>query len=189
MEKDRGVALTQHHLLSLKGTGNDIKALEEFRTKFDYIYQALDVGGRPTDSAMRSLMFEQLKNHPKMALVIDKFRNASSSSSKRTAQWFYEKMVSRLTRIFHRWGQRLMLHPTSPTNQEKGTKLQKVIRIPSHRNLQSLTSLTNLRSLTNLTDKGAKEVDAAAAKGKGKKGDKGRVTKVRVIRDSHHLQD
>ena len=63
MEKDRGVALTQHHLLSLRVTGNDIKALEEFRTKFDYIYQALDTGERPTDSAMRSLMFEQLKNH------------------------------------------------------------------------------------------------------------------------------
>ena len=93
MEKDRGVALTQHHLLSLRVTGNDIKALEEFRTKFDYIYQALDTGERPTDSAMRSLMFEQLKNHPRMALVIDKFRNASSSSSKRTSQWLYEKMV------------------------------------------------------------------------------------------------
>ena len=71
MEKDRGVALTQHHLLSLRVPGSDIKALEECRTKFDYIYiyQALDTGERRTDSAMRSLMFEQLKNHPKMALV------------------------------------------------------------------------------------------------------------------------
>ena len=129
---------------------------------------------------------KQLKNHPKMALVIGKFRNASSSSSKRTAQWLYEKMVEvveihqleentqsvdkNLSQI-----QRLMLHQTSQTNQ--GTKPQKVIRIPSHRNLQSLTSLTNLRSLTNLTDKRAKEVDAAAAKGKGKKGDKGKGDK------------
>lgn len=39
MEKDRRVALTQHHLLSLRVSGNDIKSLEEFRTKFDYIYQ------------------------------------------------------------------------------------------------------------------------------------------------------
>ena len=52
MEKDRGVALTQHHLLSLRVTGTDIKALAEFRTKFDYIDQALDTGERPTDSAM-----------------------------------------------------------------------------------------------------------------------------------------
>ena len=93
MEKDRGVALTQHHLLSPRVTGNDIKALEEFRTKFDYIYQALDSGERPTDSAMRSLMFEQLKNHPKMALVIDKFRNASSSSSREHLNGFMKRWL------------------------------------------------------------------------------------------------
>ena len=33
MEKDRGVALTQHHLLSLRVNGNDIKALEEVSNK------------------------------------------------------------------------------------------------------------------------------------------------------------
>ena len=38
-------------------------------------------------------MFEQLKNHPKMALVIDKLNNASPSSLKRSAQWLFEKMV------------------------------------------------------------------------------------------------
>ena len=93
MERDRGVALTQNHLLNLKMSGSDVKALEDFRNKFDFIAQALEVTDRPSDTAIRSLLFEQLKSHPKMQLTIDKFRNASSSSSKRTWNWLYEKLV------------------------------------------------------------------------------------------------
>ena len=93
MERDRGVALTQNHLLNLKMNGSDLKALEDFRNKFDFIAQALEVTDRPSDTAIRSLLFEQLKSHPKMQLTIDKFRNASSSSSKRTWTWLYEKLV------------------------------------------------------------------------------------------------
>ena len=87
MERDRGVALTQNHMLNLKMNGSDVKALEDFRNKFDFIAQALEVNDRPSDTAIRSLLFEQLKSHPKMQLTIDKFRNASSSSSKRTWTW------------------------------------------------------------------------------------------------------
>ena len=93
MEKDKGVALTQSHLLNLKLLGNDVKALEEFRSKFDYIWQALEPSDRPAETAVRSHLFEQLKHHPKLQLAIDKFRNASSSSSKRTSKWLYEKMI------------------------------------------------------------------------------------------------
>ena len=46
----------------------------------------------PSDSALRSLLFENLKSHPKMALAIDKFREAKSGSSKRTWTWLYQKM-------------------------------------------------------------------------------------------------
>ena len=48
---------------------------------------------RPSSSAIRSLLFEQLKNHPSMMLTIDKFRNASTGSSKRTYQWLYDKLI------------------------------------------------------------------------------------------------
>ena len=93
MEKDKGVSLTQSHLLGLKVQGNDIQALENFRNKFDYVWQALEVEERPSSSAIRSLLFEQLKNHPSMMLTIDKFRNASTGSSKRTYQWLYDKLI------------------------------------------------------------------------------------------------
>ena len=81
-EKDTGVSLTQGHLLGLKVQGIDFQALENFRNKFDYVWQALEVEQRPSSSAIRSLLFEQLKNHPSMMLTIDKFRNASSGSPK-----------------------------------------------------------------------------------------------------------
>ena len=93
MEKDKGVALTQSHLLSLKLVGNDMKALEDFRAKFDYIWQALEPSDRPSESTTRSHLFEQLKNHPKLQLTIDKFRNASAGSSKRSSQWLYSKLI------------------------------------------------------------------------------------------------
>ena len=48
---------------------------------------------RPSSSAIRSLLFEQLKNHPSMMVTTDKFRNASSGSSKRTYQWLCDKLI------------------------------------------------------------------------------------------------
>ena len=79
--------------MGLKVQGIDFQALENFRNKFDYVWQALEVEQRPSSSAIRSLLFEQLKNHPSMMLTIDKFRNASSGSSKRTYQWLYDKLI------------------------------------------------------------------------------------------------
>ena len=93
MERDRGVALIQSHLLNLKMQGSDIKALEDFRNKFDFIWQALEVSDRPSDSSLRSLLFEQLKSHPKLQLAIDRFRNSSGTSSKRSYLWLYDKLV------------------------------------------------------------------------------------------------
>ena len=92
LEKDRGTSLTQHHLLSLTISGSDAKGLDEFRQKFNYILEALEVDERPTDVGIRSLMYEQLKNHPKMSLHIDRYRNSSANSNKRTWRWLYQKM-------------------------------------------------------------------------------------------------
>ena len=56
MEKDRGIALTQTHLLVLKMNGADIKVLEDFRHWFDVVRQALEVCERPSDQAIRSTL-------------------------------------------------------------------------------------------------------------------------------------
>ncbi|CAE7029195.1 GIP [Symbiodinium natans] len=93
LEKDRGTALTQHHLLSLTVQGSEVKGLIEFRQRFDFVWEALEPSERPSDNAVRSLLFENLKGRPLMSLHIDRFRNSSSSSSKRTWEWLYGKMV------------------------------------------------------------------------------------------------
>ena len=92
-DRDRGTALSQHHLLSLKMGGNDVKALEEFKQHCDYCYGALEATELPPENSLKSLRFENLKNQPKMALAIDKYREARQGSSKRTSTWLYGKMI------------------------------------------------------------------------------------------------
>ena len=93
LDKDRGTALSQHHLLSLKMQGNDVKALEDFKQRYDYCMGALESSEIPPESSLRSLLFENLKGHPKMMLVIDRFRESSAGSSKRTSKWLYQKLT------------------------------------------------------------------------------------------------
>jgi len=65
LEQDRGTALFQHRLLSLKiSSDQSVKSLEEFKQRFDYCMGSLEVGEHPTEASLRSL-FENLQNHPK----------------------------------------------------------------------------------------------------------------------------
>ena len=51
MEKDKGVALTQNHLLNVKmPSGSDVRSLE-FRNRFDFAWHALELTERPSESA------------------------------------------------------------------------------------------------------------------------------------------
>eukprot|EP00438_Fugacium_kawagutii_P007496 Skav230013 [mRNA] locus=scaffold1958:420290:428629:+ [translate_table: standard] len=92
LDKDRGASLSQHHLLALKLEGISIMSLIDFKSKFDYIAGSLEQVDMPSDQALRSLLFENLKSHPKLTLAIDKFREARVGSSKRTWDWLYQKM-------------------------------------------------------------------------------------------------
>lgn len=44
------------------------------------------------EASLRSLLFENLRKHPKMALAVDKFRQAAMGSRKRTSQWLHERL-------------------------------------------------------------------------------------------------
>lgn len=92
VDKDRGASLSQHHLLSLKLHGKDVKALEEFRQRMLYIVGSLEQSEMPQESALCSMLYEDVKRHPLMALAIDKFRCAREGSSKRTSQWLMERI-------------------------------------------------------------------------------------------------
>ena len=86
LDKDRGAAA--HPLMALKMDGTTVKSLVDFKSKLG----SLEQNDMPSDSALRSLLFEDLKGHPKMALSIDKFLEAKTRSSKRTWLWLYQKM-------------------------------------------------------------------------------------------------
>ena len=85
-------ALSQHHLLSLKLHGKDVKSLEDFRQKMQYIMGALEQSEMPQGSVLRSMLYENVKHHPLMALAIDKIRSARETSSKRAAKWLMQKI-------------------------------------------------------------------------------------------------
>ena len=126
-------------------------------------------------------MFEQLKNHPRMALVIDKFRNASSSSAKRTSQWLYEKMVEVLEihqleentqsvdKNLSQMGTKVNAAPNKPDKPGKGDKNPKGDK-ESQPNKPPKPHKPPKPAKPDKPDKGTAGVDAAAAKRKGKKG-------------------
>lgn len=50
------------------------------------------ISKKSNEASLRSLLFENLRNHPKMALAVDKFRQAAMGSRKRTSQWLHERL-------------------------------------------------------------------------------------------------
>ena len=86
LDRDRGTCLTQHHLLSLKNSGKDVKAWENFRTKYDFVFNS------KSESSLRTHLFEELKEHPLMLLQVDKLRCAKPGSHKRASNWLYDKI-------------------------------------------------------------------------------------------------
>ena len=57
-----------------------------------YIMGAVEHSEMPQESALRSMLYENVKHHTLMALAIDKFRSAKENASKRSSRWLMEKM-------------------------------------------------------------------------------------------------
>ena len=122
-----------------------------------------------------------------MALVIDKFRNASSSSSKRTSQWLYEKMVEvieihqleentqSVDKNLSQMGTKVDAAPNKPGKGDKN---------PSLTSLRSLTSPTNLQRLT----KGLRKLMLQLLRVRVRRVTRAKAIRVKVIRDSPHLR-
>ena len=106
----------------------------------------------------------------------------SSSSSKRTAQWLYEKVVEvieihqleentqSVDKNLSQMGTKVNAAPNKPDKPGKGDKVPKGDKDPQLR--PPKPDKPPKPSKPEKPDKGVAEVDAAAAKGKGKKGDK-----------------
>ncbi|CAE7661277.1 unnamed protein product [Symbiodinium sp. CCMP2592] len=101
LQKDRGTTLTQQHLLGIKLAGSSTAQLEEFKNRVDYVLGALEEDEMPSESAMRSFLYEQVKNVPKLQIQIDKFRSASVGSSRRSFKWLYHKLAEVIDEAHH----------------------------------------------------------------------------------------
>lgn len=184
LHKDRGAPLSQHHLLALRIEGTNIKSLVEFKSKFDYCVGPLEQTDMPADSALRSLLFENLKSHPKLALSIDKFREAKSGSSKRTWKWLYQKMEEAIEieqldentghvekALQSTGGHKVPANPAKKdAKEENPSKNPKKEKQPKSEDTKKTEKKEKQKS-----EKQSKEVPAApgkgVGKGKGKKGD------------------
>ena len=92
LDKDRVASLSQHHLLSLKLNGKDVKSLDEFRQKLYYIIGSLEHSEMLQESALQSMLYENLKHHPLLALAIDKYQASKATPSKRSSKWLIDRL-------------------------------------------------------------------------------------------------
>ena len=180
LDKDRGASLSQHHLLSLKLHGKDVKALEEFRQRMLYIMGSLEQSEMPQESALRSMLYEQ----PLMALAIDKFRCAKEGSSKRTAQWLMEKIDETIELVqqdentafvekdLQTTGGKKGEAPANPAKPDRSSKdkpaKDKPSKVDKPDKPDKPSKEERPKTPRKEKDSSKEDVNAAAAKGKGK---------------------
>jgi hypothetical protein len=93
LDKERGMSLSQQHLLALKPQGVEIKDLEVFRDRVEFVLSSLETSEYPNEAILRSWLYESLKAVPKLALKIERFREAPAGGEIRTFQWLWQSMI------------------------------------------------------------------------------------------------
>ena len=84
LDKEKGMSLSQQHLLALKPQGNEIKDLEIFRDRVEFVLSGLETSDYPAESILRTWIYDCLKPIPRMSLRVDKYREASVGSHQRS---------------------------------------------------------------------------------------------------------
>ncbi|CAL1160923.1 unnamed protein product [Cladocopium goreaui] len=101
LDKEKGMSLSQQHLLSLKPQGVEIKDLEIFRDRVEFILSSLETTEYPSESILRTWLYACLKATPKLNLRVDKFREAATGSSYRTFQYLWQSMLDVIDEAQH----------------------------------------------------------------------------------------
>ena len=93
LDKEKGMSLSQQHLLALKPQGNEIKDLEIFRDRVEFVLSGLETSDCPAESILRTWIYDCLKPIPRMSLRVDKYREASVGSHQRSFQFLWQSMI------------------------------------------------------------------------------------------------
>ena len=92
LDRQRGAALSQMHLLNIQLDGFKLSDLVKFTERVDYCLNSLTKEERPAPSTMFQWLFEKLKGCSRMAKTIDKIKDSKLSSSKRSFEYLYSKL-------------------------------------------------------------------------------------------------
>ena len=98
---DRAVALGQMHLLNLQLEGKEIKELEEFVKKVNYVLHGLKNADRPSPKTMFEWLWHQIKGLGILRRVTDKVRESSQRSKKRSFEWIWAQISEELRERRH----------------------------------------------------------------------------------------
>lgn len=92
LDKEKGMSLSQQHLISLKPQGSEVRDLEIFRDRVEFILSSLETSEYPAEPILRTWIYDCLKNIPKLSLRIDKYRDAQVGSFERSFQFLWQSM-------------------------------------------------------------------------------------------------
>ena len=98
---DQSIALNQMHLLQLQLHGKTAKELAEFVKRGNYILHGLRPGDRPPEATLYSWLWHQVKAVPMLRRCIDKIRESSNGSRRRTFSWLWGKIAEKLRERRH----------------------------------------------------------------------------------------
>ena len=87
LDRQRGAALTQMHLLKISLDGYKVKDLENFVQRIDKCLNALRRRDRLRDSTMFEFLFDRLKPAQRLHRVIEKIKDSITRSHRRTFKY------------------------------------------------------------------------------------------------------
>jgi hypothetical protein len=98
LERQRGGMIGQAQLLNLKmPAAPTIESLETFRDKVIFVRSAIEDEDLPKESTLECWLFENIKNHPKMASTVEKYHSAFLGSHRRSYQWLFSRLEGIIT--------------------------------------------------------------------------------------------
>ncbi len=98
LERQRGGMIGHQQLLNVRLKGSSIADLEQFRDKVVFIRSSMEDEDLPKDTTLELFLYQQLKQHPKLTSMIDKYESSSLTSHRRSYEWLWTNMLAVITR-------------------------------------------------------------------------------------------
>ena len=98
LERQRGGMIGHQQLLNVRLKGGNISDLEQFRDKIVFIRSAMEDEDLPSPSTLELFLYQQLKTHPELATMIDKYESSSLGSHRRSYEWLWSNMLAVISR-------------------------------------------------------------------------------------------